>query len=132
MKTTNLFIILLVVCSGSCDTTQPGEESIQYKVKVDSIQLPGSVNLGDTVIVRFYGTIASDGCSSFDRFQDLLSDHSVDIMVWARRTRASTCPAVMVSLDGRQYSFVPAIRGQFTLTIRQPDGSTLQHFVHVF
>ena len=131
MKTTIAAFIASVFCFLSCNTIQPEQGVIQYKVKVDSIQAPNSVSLGDTVVVRFFGTIAPDGCSSFSRFEDLLGDLTVDLTVWAQRKKAFVCEAVMIYLDGRPYKFIATRIGQMTITIHQPDGSTFQHFVQV-
>ena len=129
MKSTMASLIALALCFHSCNTIQPDQEVFQYKVKVDGIEAPNSVNVGDTVVVRFFGTIAGDGCSSFSRFEDLLGNQTVDLTVWAQRKKAIACPTVMVYLDSRhQYKFVVTNTGKVTVTIHQPDGSTLQHF----
>lgn len=131
MRTTIAASIVSVFFLHSCNTTEPEQDVVQYKVKVDSIQAPNSVNLGDTVVVRFFGTIARDGCSSFSRFEDLLGNLTVDLTVWAQRKKAFACPTVMVYLDGKEYKFIGTKMGQLTITIHQPDGSTFQHFVQV-
>jgi hypothetical protein len=109
-----------------CDATQPVPDATLYKVTVDSVQIPASASVGDTVSVRFFGTIAADGCSSFSRFEDSISSQSVDLIVWAKREASAVCPAVMVYLDGRIYRFIPEEASQVTITVHQPDGSVLQ------
>jgi hypothetical protein len=107
-------------------TTEPNQNPIQFIVRVDSISHQASVRNGDTITIQLFGTIGSDGCHSFSKFEDLKAPNRVDLTVWGQRIPANACPAVMVYLNGREYH-VPAIRqGWYFINIHQPDGTILR------
>jgi len=131
MKTISAVLLSLFFGLKFCDTVEPQYSSFNYKVHVDSIQVASQINLGDTLVVRFFGTIASDGCSSFSHFEALIGTQGIDLTVWAKRQEAAACPSVMVYLDGREFKWVVNSPGPLPITIHQPDGSTFQRTVLV-
>ena len=132
MKTTAAFLISSMFWVRFCsNTSEPTQSLHEFKIKVDSIQIPTSVKVADTVAVKFFGTIGS-GCAEFLRFEDLTQEMTVNITAWGYiRDRGGSCPDWMVYLDGRRYTFIATKAGQETLIIHQPDGSIMQRFIQV-
>ena len=125
------YACLLILIVGCTTATGPKQSPQLYKVKVDSVKYASPVAVGDTIVVRLYGTIGSDGCHSLSQVQDTKSDHQVDLTVWGKAIPAAGCPAVMVYLDGRPYKVLASEQGPFLIRIHQPDGSVLVNTVQV-
>jgi hypothetical protein len=125
-----IFAVLFPILMVSCSTEEETAPTL-FTVKVDSLQHPSSVALNDTIAVHLFGTIGGDGCHSFSHFQDTKQSLQVDLTVWGKRTPADVCPAVMVYLDGREYTVIASQRGMLYINVHQPDGSTLVDSVQV-
>jgi hypothetical protein len=119
----------ITVVSGC--STEPGNTPILFRVRVDSVQVPSSVCLNDTIAIRLFGTIGGDGCYSFSHFEASRQAHILSLTVWGKLTPASVCPAVMVYLDGKEFRFVANDGGTQYINIHQPDGSKLVDSVRV-
>lgn len=120
------FSLLYLACS-----TEPNRESYMYIVYVDSIAHPQSVALNDSITIQLYGTIGTDGCSSFSYFDAAVLPLQLDLKVIAERSASDICPAVMVYLDGKEYKCKATQSGWFKIYIHQPDKTVLQDSVLV-
>ena len=114
-------------CSKS---TEPGSVEF-FKIKVDSVESPNSISLGDTVNLRIWGFVGSNGCYSFSNFESSQSNLNLDLTVWGKYTPADACATVIVEMRGSKYSFVPTMPGKFEMAIHQPDGSVLKDTIVV-
>ncbi len=129
---TGVLLVALVACSVPTDTN---EDYSYFMVRVDSLKAPDDFWIGDTLYIQLIGTIGSDGCKSFSHFEDTLLTgdlyHILDLTVWGKGDKqARACPAVMVMLD-HQYILFPTSPGMLTITIHQPDGTTLRDYVRI-
>lgn len=95
-------------------------------VKVDSIAKTPFAALGDTIEIKLYGTIGTDGCSSFLRLDETKQPLKLDVTAWGQRVSSDACPAVMVYLDGKETKAVATQMGWYSINIHQPDGSILR------
>lgn len=122
---TIIFLLLLASILLGCGT-EPSRENELFIVKVDSIKHHKFYLVGDTIKIWFYGTIGSDGCHSFYRFEGKLQPLQLDLTVYGKKKQADVCPCVMVYLDGKEYRLIATQQGLFTINIYQPDGSVLR------
>jgi len=60
-------LFLMFSFSTSC-TPDKSTQTEEYIIKVDSIQVTDNVRVGDKIMVRFFGIIGNNGCSSFKRY----------------------------------------------------------------
>jgi hypothetical protein len=123
-----LFMTSSVILSCSTDANSGSDIFI---IKVDSIRLPRAVMLGDTLNIRFYGTIGSNGNYSFDRFESSMENTTLNVTAWGKVVHNDVATQVMVYLDGKTYAFVPTRTGAYRISIHQPDASTLEDTVLV-
>jgi hypothetical protein len=130
MMKLHLVIIVLVSVLLSC-STEPSREPFLFVVHVDSIAHAPSVMLNDTIAIKLYGTIGTNGCYSFSYFDDTLEPLRLDLTVVGERSASTVCTDVMVYLDGKEYRCVAQQKGWFTINIRQPDESRLRDSVLV-
>ncbi|MBI2429478.1 MAG: hypothetical protein HYV29_11920 [Ignavibacteriales bacterium] len=130
MKKQFLSIISAAVLLISC-STEPSREPFLFAVQVDSIAHAPSVLLNDTIIIKLYGTIGTNGCYSFSYFDDKLQPQRLDLTVVGERSASTVCTDVVVYLDGKEYRCVALQNGWFSINIRQPDESRLRDSVFV-
>ncbi|MGA9365699.1 MAG: hypothetical protein WBW16_15160 [Bacteroidota bacterium] len=124
MKTVQLLPLVIVLVVASCSTeTETGLG--QFIVKVDSMSHPSFAATSDTITIRVFGTVGSDGCHSFSHFEDTRQPVRLDLTVWGQVSSATACPAVMVYLNGKEYKLVATQQGWLSINIHQPDGSIL-------
>lgn len=130
MKSIHLILLAVVVFLNGCPT-EPEKVPVQFIVKVDSISHSSFAAATDTVTIRLFGIVGSDGCHSFSRFEDWRQPMQLDLTVWGHRSLANVCPAVMVYLDGKEYKFVSTQQGRFSINIHQPDGNVLRDSIFI-
>lgn len=124
-----LFLSLALLAAGcSAPTDLP---ATFFTIRVDSLQVPSTVALNDTIAVRLFGVVGYDGCHSFSHFLDTREPLRLDLTVRGRHRTWGLCTDMMVVLDGREYRLVASRRGTLRLVIHQPDGSTLAGSVQV-
>ena len=121
-----MFVFLFFTCS-----VIPDENSELFIVKVDSIQVPSIIEKDDTLRIRCYGTIGTNGGYSFAYFEDELEPLELELTVWGKYNPVRAHTDVMVYLEGREYRLVVTRRGQLEIRVHQPDGSVLKRTVLV-
>jgi hypothetical protein len=119
-----LFIPFLILLIGAC------ENKADYKsflVKVDSVQVPTAITSNTPFEIKFYGTISTNGCSSFTNFDVKEESNNIVIEAWAKADlNAFACPTVIVYLTGHNMTYTIPNKGIYNLKIKQPDNSYLE------
>jgi len=106
-------------------------KSFEFQIYVDSIALADTIQAWDTLEIEFFGTIGTNGCFSFERFDTEFSQNSVFIKAIGKASGANVCPDVMVYLDGTILQIVNLTEGEFTFRVGQPDDTELVETVVV-
>lgn len=121
-----LFFILgsCFICSllliGGCKLGTSGLDYKEYTIQVDSIQAPDTIALGDTLFIKFYGTIGNSGCFSFSRFVGGVNQRNIDITVLGKYAMGqNNCPAVMQYLNGIKLKVDPVSPGPNVIHVHQ-------------
>ena len=113
-------------------TTEPNEDYISYKIKIDKVTIPDTVSVTDTLSIIFDGTVGGDGCHHFKNFEVLKNLNEINITVWGEKPNFETvCPAVMVYLEGKEYKMVISKSGLYKVIIHQPDNTVFIDSVYV-
>ena len=104
-----------------------GKEEIttEFQIYVDSVVFEDTIQAGNTLDIEFFGTIGTNGCFSFERFDTEFIQNSVYIKLIGKNSGASVCPDGIVLLDGEDFQIVNLNEGEFILKIVQPDGTEL-------
>ena len=105
-------------------------ESYTFIIPVDSLVIPDSIVLNDTLEIRFFGTIGNNGCYSFERFESIEQQTSIQLTAIGKFTGAATCTSVMVYLE-ESYFVIPSLAGQYYIEVLQPDNTVLKDSVLV-
>lgn len=131
MKYINIILLTsIAIIFFSCYSDRPVIVEEDFRIKVDRIDLPvNTVFQTDTLVLRLYAHVGDDSCHQFSHFQGTISPTITDIMVWGHYSYISskTCNPMSVDLKGYQLRVFPVQAGIYSITIRQPDGSTLQY-----
>ena len=125
MGKTYYFIFVCLWAVIGC-TTEPDQKKTLFIVKIDSLNHTPFVGLGDTLSIKLFGTVGTDGCHSFSHFEDLQQPLQLDLTVWGQKTSSEVCPTVMVYLNGKEFKSVATQQGWYRINIHQPDGSFLK------
>lgn len=128
MKKLTLIVFSFLIILNSC-TTEPDEENSKYtlyKIKVNEISLADTISVGDSLSVKFWGLVGTDGCHKFEEFETKLIGNDLHITLWGTKPNFETaCPAVMVYLDGKEFKTTFNQSGNYKIIIHQPDNSLL-------
>lgn len=119
--------LLLSVAAAGCLTDLDVE---RYVVEVDEIIAPGTVAPADTLHVRFTGIVGTNGCYRLDRVETRLTGTGAVFRFHGEHhaPAGANCPDIIVPLN--HVAVLPPPRGTpFTVSVEQPDGSTLDRVV---
>ncbi len=132
MKSIKLLIFSsLLLFQFSC-STEPENDYITYKIHVDNIEHPDTISVNDTLAIKFYGFVGSNGCHGFSHFEEHKGPQELEITVWgAKPDFEKVCPAVLVYLEGKEYNTLLSKRGLLQIKVVQPDNSFLVDTIYV-
>ena len=124
---------LLVWSSGCKKDDGPNPD---FLIQIDSIVMADTIELSDTLLVKFYGVVGPNGCYKFDRFEQLnLGDNdpanSVKLQVWGKHEGNDNCFDQIVYLDGTELLINGFAKGDFRILVRQPDETIMVGLVYV-
>src|SRR4051812_14821625 len=125
---TILGIELGVLLASSCNLLGPSVD--HFIIRVDQIDAPSSVTPDATLNIRFHGWIGPDGCWSLAAVDLQVTPARLDVTFRGEHKTGSgfECTTLAVALDHEE-SVTPPLQTPFTITVHQPDGSTLQKIV---
>ncbi len=126
-----LLVIFVVLLHYSC-STEPENDYLDFKIKVDKLTHPDTVSVNDSLAILFDGFVGSDGCHRFTHFEVNEKVNELQITVWGSKPNFDTvCPAVIVNLDGKEFKTLFKQIGIHKIVIHQPDNRLLIDSVFV-
>ena len=131
-----LALLGALACSRGSFSTYPIDMSAAmspqlFQIRVDRLECAREAAVGDTLHLRFWGLVGSDGCHEFAHFRTERDSFSVDVAVMGVVQPMAGCPEVIVMLGGQELSIHPLYEGDLTVVVHQPGGSVLVDTVHV-
>jgi len=124
-------IILTVTFYNSCEKLTDPISGDKFQISVDSLHVPETVSLSDTVICRFWGFIGSNLCYQFSHFETGKNLDNIYLKLWGYHSGADICATAISSLSGKEYKFAAEQQGIIIINILQPDNSVLKDSVLV-
>jgi len=121
-----LFGIGMVSGFVNCSKEPTYSESL---IKVDSLKIeyPATYLPSGLFSINLYGTISNNGCSGFSHFNIARQNQDLVIEAWKNvQVNATVCPAVMVYLNQRILCNRDSLPENFTIKVKQPDGTFLE------
>jgi len=121
-----LFVTGMATCFVNCSKEPTYSESL---IKVDSLTIENlqTVGSGELFSIHLYGTISGDGCSGYSHCKAYWQNQDFIIEAWKQtKLHQVACPAVMVYLDEIIIFYRDSFPDNFTIKVKQPDGSYLE------
>jgi hypothetical protein len=140
MKKNTLIISAVILLAGlltwSSGCKKDDGPDPDFLIQIDSIVMPDTISLFDTLSVKFYGEIGPDGCYKFDRFEPVdrdgsEPDNSMKFKVWGKHEDNGNCSQQIVYLDGAEIRITGIAKGNFNVFVIQPDGTIMVGLVYV-
>ena len=129
-----VFSVLLVICGCGKDEVSPENYLVEYQIGVELIEVPLEVALTDSLVVRLYGFIGSDGSYRFDHMETVETDSLFEMTAFGihDQTPGLMWPAMIIQWRGREFVKLPPHGGGVVRVVfNQPDGSTVEELVAV-
>ena len=102
-----------------------------FHIGIDRLDCANEAVVGDTLSLRFWGLVGSDGCHEFAHFITEREPHRLDVTVMGVVQSLGGCPEVMVMLGGEELQVHPLHEGDLEVVVHQPGGSVLVDTVRV-
>ncbi len=142
---TGASVAIFVMCMGLCAavgcsrgtySTFPMDMSAitsphEFVIGVNRFECASEAVVGDTLHLRFWGLVGSDGCHEFSHFSTKRDSHQVDITVLGVARPLGICPEVIVMLGGRELDIYPLYEGDMVVVVHGPGESALMDTVRV-
>lgn len=118
-------LMLLSILSSCEDEQEPNYES--FLIPVDSIQIPGNITKNEPFDIRFYGTIGTNGCYQFSKFETEKQGNKITIEAWGKLNKNSSfCSDEMVYLDNEKLNYQIGEKGTYIIKVKKPDDNFLE------
>jgi len=131
MKLKVIIPVTLFVVSLMFITNCKKNTATHFLIQVDSIHMPDTIQVGDTLKIVMFGTIGENGCYSLDQIEPFFDDTTLTIKVWGLNSGDDTCPGGIVYLDGASLSIMNFQQGVFRVLFIQPDDGKLEETIVV-
>ena len=131
MKALSIILWIIILFQFAC-TTEPENNYINYKIHIDKIEHPDTISVNDTLTIKFFGFVGSDGCHGFSHFKVSKKTNDIEFTVWGVKPNFNTlCPSVLVYLEGKEYKSILNKSGLYRIKINQPNNTFLVDTVFV-
>ena len=117
-----MWLVLMPSCNSE---REPKYES--FLIEVESIYLPEEITVNEPFVIRFSGTIGNNGCYRFSHFETEKEGNDIIVEAWGEYNKsADVCADVMVNLQNENLNYQINESGNFTISVKQPEGRFLE------
>jgi hypothetical protein len=122
--------ILLLVVYFSTGCKKDEDTNSEFRIQIDSLKMPDTINFGNVLNVDFYGLIGDNSCYTFSKFNQLQSGasdpaNSMRMEVLGIYQDDGNCQAQQVYMSPATASITGLLAGEFVMLAVQPDGSVM-------
>lgn len=133
MKITYFLILSLLFVFLSCDddklVTYDYNNPVYYHVKVDTLIIPDSISVNDTLIANVRGTLGPSACYSFSNFEVNWLNDVVTLKVIGKYVNVG-CIQAFMCLD-EDYKLNNIKQGYFKIKIINPENQFISDSVFI-
>lgn len=117
---------------GGCKLGNSTPGYTEFAIQVDSIQYSDTVQYGQPLIIKFYGTIGPSTCYSFSRIIGSVSNNQADMKVLGKYTNdQNNCKSDPQYLDGNSVAVTQYVPGKFIIHVMQPSPPDIYDTVYI-
>jgi hypothetical protein len=125
---TGILLFALYMSSG-CKKDDDNDTN-EYLIQIDSIQIPDTIDFGSLLDVDFYGLVGTTDCHAFSRFEQLepvASDpqNSIRIQTLGVYNDNGNCQSQDVYMNPATLQIAGMFAGNFLVLAVQPDGTIM-------
>ena len=124
-----IFVMIMMVSLITCSKESKEPTYTESIIKVDSLRVEyfQTVESRELFTIHLYGTISSNGCSSYSHYKTYWQNQDFIIETWKRtEVDAMICTTLMVYLDEIIIFYRDSFPENFNIKVKQPDGSYLE------
>ena len=125
-----LITIVLYSCKESVIEYDQNPQPTYFQAKVDSLVLPDTVSVTDTLIAHLRGRLGPSACYSFYGFEDSTLENKVTIKVIGKQVYVG-CIATPMGFDV-DYKLFGLKKGYLFLEILNPDSLNIKDSVLIY
>ncbi len=135
MKSILLYLLILItLILYSCDDINTNKNSdpvpSYFHAKVDSLAIPDSVSVTDTLIAHLTGKLGPSGCYSFFGFEDSTMENKVTIKVIGKQVYVPCIQTPMGFFEN--YKLFDLKKGFLILEILNPDNLNIRDSILIY
>ena len=115
-------VLTAVFFFGSCkqDNLNPPKYT-EFVMQIDSIQMPATLKLGQSLKIKFYGTIGNNGCYSFSRFAPKAEGNTITVTAYGKLEEKDVCAEVISRLEGGLLEVNLLDTGRYVVHVSNPN-----------
>lgn len=122
-------IISLLIAFSGCKKSDPDTE--EYIIQIDSIIHPDTISFGESLEIKFYGVVGSNGCYAFYKFEPVYTNATLSVTTWGILTNDDMCTEEIPYIVGETLMVNNMPAGEMTIDIIQADGYDFTSSVYV-
>ena len=126
-----ILILMSIFFYNTCKKSTSPILNNKFQILVDSLNVPETVNLSDTINCKFWAFIGPNLCYQFSHFETTKNSEYISIKLWGFNTGANVCATAISELRGKEYKFVAEQKGIFRINVLQSNNSILKDSVLV-
>lgn len=105
-----------------------------FKIQVDSITVADTVNISDTLVIKFHGTVGTNACMHFWDIEYKLNNNQLELTLWGYEEntyRNTNCTPANVKLENVVFRTRDINHGEFKITIHQKSGADFVKSIYI-
>lgn len=123
--TITLCVISFMSILAACEKENKPDYKL-FLIKVDSVLVPDNIIANEPFDITFTGTVGTNGCYQFYKFETNSEADQIVVKVWGRfYSKQEVCTDVMVYLGDEKLTLRIEEPGHYILKVQQPDESYL-------
>jgi len=116
-------VLLFVLLFSSCGDDVVERSCTNYFLaRVDSMYVPDTVLVSDTIRIFLRGFRGGSSCYDFYQFDSYINNNVLDLEVWGKNEGCTACLAILVGYS-KFFYVTKHHQGIFYIIAHQPDGS---------
>lgn len=124
--------VAAMLFAGGCRLSSSNPNYTEFSIQVDSIQHPDTITYGNSLTIKFYGTIGPSTCYSFSRIVGGINGNTINLQVLGKyANNQNACESTPQYLDGDSLIMNQLTPGSFIIHVMEPAPPDIYDTVYV-